>query len=381
MFASLNLQLLTSAPPIEPGGDLRADIDSPFPALLETQLSFSESIELPAVIPLSAEAGSGEILPAGGKDLPLLNAEAQPLTRPSTANPALWEATRDLSEALIDGAPVADLDVELNIEYPAGEVPLDTLPQGPLLIPAAQMAPKPMPAATATDAPDAEIPLAADKPLRPVELPPVELVRHTRHWIESPEWVGRGAEAAPVIATAAQALQSKIGRNTAEVPVIPLPTADSDAVVQDIPVAVPLNRAISAFDTMRLSDTRANGVKAPASATPTHIAATLSQFSGEATISRDDTLTTLIATPVRDNVWGDKLGERVMMLASNQIKSADIRLTPADLGPLRIQVRDRRWQSKCHVSRPARGNTRGHRAGIAEIARNAGRIRFDPGTG
>ncbi|MDH5501737.1 MAG: flagellar hook-length control protein FliK, partial [Gammaproteobacteria bacterium] len=315
------------------GSDLRADIDSPFTALLETQVSFNESMELPAVIPLSSQAGSGEILPAGGRDLPPLNAEALPVTVPPTANPALWEATRDLGAAASGEGPVAGLEVELDIEYPAGEAALGTLPQVPLLIPAAQLAPKPTPAATSPDALDAQIPVAADKPL-----PPVELIQTAGQWIESPAWVGKGAEAAPVTATAAQALQNKISRNTTETPAIPMPTADSDPVVQDIPVAVPLNRAISFFETMREADTRVDRVKAPASATPIHIAATLSRFAGEATISRGDSMTTLIATPVRDSVWGDKLGERVMMLASNQIKSAEIRLTPADLGPLRIQV-------------------------------------------
>ncbi|MDJ0793417.1 MAG: flagellar hook-length control protein FliK [Woeseiaceae bacterium] len=46
----------------------------------------------------------------------------------------------------------------------------------------------------------------------------------------------------------------------------------------------------------------------------------------------------LIETPVRDANWGDKVGERVVMMANNQLKTAEIRLTPAELGPVRVQV-------------------------------------------
>lgn len=46
----------------------------------------------------------------------------------------------------------------------------------------------------------------------------------------------------------------------------------------------------------------------------------------------------LIETPVRDANWGDRIGERVVMMANNQLKTAEIRLTPAELGPVRVQV-------------------------------------------
>ena len=45
-----------------------------------------------------------------------------------------------------------------------------------------------------------------------------------------------------------------------------------------------------------------------------------------------------IDVPVRDAAWGDAIGERVMMMASNRLQTAEIRLTPAELGPLRVQV-------------------------------------------
>ena len=48
--------------------------------------------------------------------------------------------------------------------------------------------------------------------------------------------------------------------------------------------------------------------------------------------------TDLIGTPVRSSAWGEQIGERVVLMAGNRHQTAEIRLTPAELGPLRIQV-------------------------------------------
>lgn len=45
-----------------------------------------------------------------------------------------------------------------------------------------------------------------------------------------------------------------------------------------------------------------------------------------------------IAVPVADGAWAESLSDRVLMMTSNKIGNAEIRLTPAELGPLRIQV-------------------------------------------
>ena len=49
-------------------------------------------------------------------------------------------------------------------------------------------------------------------------------------------------------------------------------------------------------------------------------------------------LTDRIDVPVRDTAWGEQLGQRQQMMASNKLQTAEIRLTPAELGPLRVQV-------------------------------------------
>ncbi len=45
-----------------------------------------------------------------------------------------------------------------------------------------------------------------------------------------------------------------------------------------------------------------------------------------------------IDVPVRDAAWGEAIGERVLLMASNRLQNAELRLTPAELGPLRVQV-------------------------------------------
>ncbi|MEM7432337.1 MAG: flagellar hook-length control protein FliK [Pseudomonadota bacterium] len=45
-----------------------------------------------------------------------------------------------------------------------------------------------------------------------------------------------------------------------------------------------------------------------------------------------------IDVAVDTKAWGDQLGDRVMMMAGNRVQNAEIRLSPAELGPLRVQV-------------------------------------------
>jgi len=45
-----------------------------------------------------------------------------------------------------------------------------------------------------------------------------------------------------------------------------------------------------------------------------------------------------IDVPVQDTVWGDRVGERVLIMAGNRLQNAEIRLTPAEMGPVRVQV-------------------------------------------
>ena len=56
------------------------------------------------------------------------------------------------------------------------------------------------------------------------------------------------------------------------------------------------------------------------------------------TVAPTTQLTQSIDVPVKDQAWGDRIGERVLLMASSRLQSAEIRLTPAELGPLRVQI-------------------------------------------
>ena len=45
-----------------------------------------------------------------------------------------------------------------------------------------------------------------------------------------------------------------------------------------------------------------------------------------------------INTPVQQPDWDRAVSERILMMANNKLQQAEIRLTPAELGPLRVQV-------------------------------------------
>lgn len=49
-------------------------------------------------------------------------------------------------------------------------------------------------------------------------------------------------------------------------------------------------------------------------------------------------LETSLPLPVQDSAWSESLGERVVFMSGNRIQNAEIRLTPAELGPIRVNV-------------------------------------------
>lgn len=125
-----------------------------------------------------------------------------------------------------------------------------------------------------------------------------------------------------------------------------LPGDDIEAVAENrersltAPIAAPVVEKLA--DAMRTrirpgqSVTATNNQAQPAPFQPLAPSRTLQDASFASTLQQQ--ATDLIRTPVTDTAWGDRIGERVVMLAGNQLKSAEIRLTPAELGPVRVQV-------------------------------------------
>ena len=137
---------------------------------------------------------------------------------------------------------------------------------------------------------------------------------------------------------AAAVFRSKGLQNTEQLPTVSILLADEALDPAETTQLTPLTRAIGAVDTLQPSDSRVAGLRSARPSAAAHLTATISQFMAEPSTGRSDSPADSISTPVRDPAWGEKLGGRIVMLASSQLQTAEIRLTPAELGPLRVRV-------------------------------------------
>ncbi len=94
----------------------------------------------------------------------------------------------------------------------------------------------------------------------------------------------------------------------------------------DLPVELPVYRPAAAA--------------LPEAAVATETTATASVSSAESAQKASPRAPALapIATPVGQSDWGESLSERVLVMTSGKLGNAEIRLTPAELGPVRVQV-------------------------------------------
>ncbi len=116
---------------------------------------------------------------------------------------------------------------------------------------------------------------------------------------------------------------------------------DASSRLQNRPVAeatiaaLPISTAgLEAMDVVQ------KPVSAPASvvATAAAIQAPQVQQLAAHTAKAPNVLTTAIDVPVFDENWGNALQDRVLWMTTRNIQNAEIRLNPAELGPIRVQV-------------------------------------------
>lgn len=79
---------------------------------------------------------------------------------------------------------------------------------------------------------------------------------------------------------------------------------------------------------------------------PTAFGRTLEQLSN-ARVDSGKPVSTGIQTPVGQREWAGELGQRLVMMVSSKLKSAEIHLNPKDLGPLEVRIR--MHEDKAHV--------------------------------
>ncbi len=365
MLPMLNLQLpsleLLETTPEDPGL-------LPLEGGALPEAGFAETLRLRVDLALSQTAAGGEILPPAGTTLP--PGPEIPATELSGA--AVREITGDsLPVAEIDpqllagvasevggGEPgIADIELQLPLDYPGTETadrhvaPLSQ--DKPTLAPAAPVVPvatatelrAPSPQTAAPAAPP--IPGVDAKPQPPVttavggdpaqvRLPETPHVAAERVETRVPEANTRPRVQVPVPRTVVAAPETTPDELR---PLTELPRRSELAPAQNAPVggnevSDVIKARPAVIQTIQVLNAQANPQQVQPLFTPA--APSVSAEPGYSAVAQQ--VSDAISVPVRDSAWGEQIGQRVLLMAGNQARTAEIRLTPAELGPLRVQV-------------------------------------------
>jgi len=315
----------------------------------------------PAILPLAVATAAelapsvNELLAANPQELTEIPKESLPT--PELAPEVMFEADVEsiLEKASEETASEetsteqADISLDTAVDYPPSRdvlaEPLD-LPEVPLALPVNQPVP---PASQVSEARPESIEgdarrstTAAPAPVAQLTKP--ELAARTQEFLTAagerlerpPGDVGlrdRGEQATPQPRTSA----ANMTRQPLDVAEKVLPTE-----LPRRPELSPLQDARAVTETVQPRSSIPQMPQAqptPQPAQAAFIAAPVTAASSEATyVAAAQQATEFIGTPVKDAAWGEQISERVAVMASNNLKSAEIRLTPAELGPLRIRV-------------------------------------------
>ena len=306
MFTTLNLTL-ASQMPAEPGVLQPSDTEGlpildaeTFAASLETSLNGDAEGEI-------ATLAGGSPLPLAGIELPV---EEELLPAPGLA----------------DAVASDDPGVEVGADWPPGLFPTVTPESGEV-----------------DGKPSAEP--TSKETVGPGLAPPVDVARTV-------EKASLPAAAAPVVTPA---LRETGERRAPNLDRSPVPPPDAPLDIEARPVPERPDRMPPEPAPIRLApgvqpDVQANQ-RPPEWSLPTAASTTavvdndaLSALAnGNAVTAQRSsvaTTTTLptITTPVGDPKFGDSVADRVLLMANNRLGNAEIRLTPAELGPVRVQV-------------------------------------------
>lgn len=381
MLATLNLQLF----PVEMLDDSLTSPASLLPeASGEIESGFADLLRLRVDASLSPDQVGGELLPPGGSELPIPEQSSALTIENGTSSLPDMEALVQGQDALMLPVEQADIVLEAPVIYPPLSESLANATESAVLpLAVAQSGSSDATPAVAGTRDKVVVDnvalmrLPADV-LRAMEAEPAVPARHIAPLV--PE---RGAETMPGIGLPPRA-QSGLPQRTAPTPVpaslasegIPHSQADLAAragrVTLPAPSAQPVQTAdapevLSLVDLPKRPDAapqyRSDGpgevlteIIRPRGTVPQPVQTLQAQFSAQSSQAiftsapvvsgvadasyavAAQQATDLIGTPVRDTAWGEQIGQRVLLMTANQLKTAEIRLTPAELGPLRVQV-------------------------------------------
>lgn len=340
---------------LQPSDFANFDIELNGPNLLpqdaiEPEVAFAEILSLGAGIPLEPVPVTGQELPASGNPLPAIAAE------PGT----------DLPAAVDDASP----------DPAHTAVPW---PQPPILQPTAQSAPpesRPVAPALVLDAETPPAPATGTPERGPVPAAVAATLEASTRLLtrpgNSPDPLAAAAPTAPratalplpanvtpqalavLPGVAAQPATEIPGSMRTQVPAAPslaraaktLPDAARSVTLDPNPGETARElRAPVATTTAPVVTTAQTAPPPAAEATSLNALQTSAVSTGQppvstpaSTTSPDLSLAARIDVPVRDPAWGEQLGQRLQLMANNQVQTAEIRLTPAELGPLRVQI-------------------------------------------
>ncbi len=237
----------------------------------------------PAAVPVAADAGSRNPVPVTGSppgaplEAAVLPARNAPSTQASVTLTDMGNepgASQSGSDRRMLTGPLAD--PQLNVRYPAPDVATQALKTTPVTVAAPDMLDaETRPVSRRSQAP---LPTAASQPDR-TGLAPIDR--------------------APGLATT-------------------MPAAEPVSALQVQP------------------DTAELWAPQPEQLRPLQMRAAPGQ--GAAPMPGNSLASATIATPVQEPAWASQLGERVVLMTNNAMQRAEIKLSPAELGPLRIQI-------------------------------------------
>ncbi len=136
-------------------------------------------------------------------------------------------------------------------------------------------------------------------------------------------------------------------------------SADTDSLIARMPALQPVPELVTAnvrpMDISRLTNAMHRLVAArPVSDTPTGSdlvgAGIATQQHSTTATSAADTSALTLNTPLQKAGWGQELGEKIQWLVGQRIQNAEIRLNPAQLGPMEVKIQIQNDQANIHFT-------------------------------
>ena len=236
----------------------------------------------------------------------------------------------DLSTAEV---PPVVLDVQLSVEGLQGKEAQPATPPGPVEPGRQDEIPNLRPPVEAAGAllRDAAPQTGADASLRPILASAAP--RNAIAPEVAPTRIGKPGTSVPVTAPGFDAAATRASEP--QTPVITDRVPSSPETLR--PMLEPVSQTVQAAQTnvLNAAGIADGAVDARASGDVTALARTATEPLAPRQLQ---TITQPIDTPVQQPDWDRAVSERIVMMANNKLQQADIRLTPAELGPLRVQV-------------------------------------------